>query len=140
VTSKRFARIAGDSNVLASAAVGLAAERVFSATNAPLVVTAEPMLQETLDLLPELAERYGLDLDDVGTNLARLPIRVYQENEYQSHVALAARYLGKRDPTDIPLAALALKLKIPIWSNDDDFRELPSPFYPTALLLKLMGL
>jgi predicted nucleic acid-binding protein len=140
MTSKRFARVAGDSNVLASAAVGLAAERVFSAANAPLVVTAEPMLQETLDLLPELADRYRLDLDDVGANLVRLPIRVYQESEYRSHIALATRYLGKRDPSDIPLAAVALKLRIPIWSNDDDFRELPLPFYPTAVLLKLLGL
>jgi predicted nucleic acid-binding protein len=53
---------------------------------------------------------------------------------------LLAAYLAKRDPTDIPLAALALKLEIPVWSNDRDFEELPLIAYPTAKLLKILGL
>lgn len=53
---------------------------------------------------------------------------------------LLAAYLAKRDSTDIPLAALALKLEIPVWSNDRDFEELPLIAYPTAKLLKILGL
>jgi predicted nucleic acid-binding protein len=48
--------------------------------------------------------------------------------------------VGRRAPKDIPLAALALKLEIPIWSNDRDFEELPLITYPTARLLKILGL
>lgn len=36
--------------------------------------------------------------------------------------------------------ALALKLEIPVWSNDRDFEELPLIAYPTAKLLKILGL
>jgi len=55
-------------------------------------------------------------------------------------VAEAACFLHKRAPSDIPLGALALKLEIPIWSNDHDFEELPLIVYPTARLLKILGL
>ena len=40
----------------------------------------------------------------------------------------------------MPLAALALKLEIPIWSNDHDFEDVPLIVYPTARLLKILGL
>lgn len=59
---------------------------------------------------------------------------------YESHLEEASEYLAKRDPTDIPLATLALKLEIPVWSNDRDFEELPLIAYPTAKLLKILGL
>jgi predicted nucleic acid-binding protein len=65
---------------------------------------------------------------------------VVPESHYRSHLAEARRYLGERDPSDIPLAALAPKLGIPIWSNDRDFEELPLIAYPTARLLRILGL
>jgi predicted nucleic acid-binding protein len=54
-------------------------------------------------------------------------------------VARAAARVFQR-AKDVPLAALALKLEIPIWSNDHDFEELPLIVYPTARLLKILGL
>ncbi len=48
--------------------------------------------------------------------------------------------MAERDPKDVPLAALALKLGIPIWSNDRDFEHFPHGYYPTAKLLKILGL
>lgn len=57
-----------------------------------------------------------------------------------SHVAEARRYLDKRDPDDVALAALALKLGVPIWSNDNDFEELPLEVFPTAKLSKILGI
>lgn len=140
MTSRLFARIAADTNVLVAAAVGAAAARVFSHPHAPLIVTTEVNLQETLEVLPRLAERYGLEPADAEANLIRLPLRAYAEPAYESHLVEARRYLGKRDPTDVPLAALALKLQVPVWSNDHDFEELPQIAYPTARLLKLLGL
>lgn len=52
----------------------------------------------------------------------------------------AERYIGKRDPDDVALLALALKLQIPVWSNDKDFRVAPIQTYPTAVLIKALGL
>ena len=35
----------------------------------------------------------------------------------------AKRRIGKRDPDDVDALALALTLKLPVWSNDNDFEE-----------------
>ena len=139
MTSKLAGRIAADTNVLLAAALGTAAARVFSSSNLR-VVTTETNVQETIRLLPRLSKRYGLEPSSVEANLVRLPLEAFAAPAYESHLEEAARYLAERDPTDIPLAALALKLEIPIWSNDRDFEELPVIAYPTAKLLKILGL
>ncbi len=87
-----------------------------------------------------LAARYRLTRPAVSAQLAALPVEVVPESYYRSHITEARSYLGHRDPSDIPLAALALKLGIPIWSNDRDFEELPLIAYPTARLLRILGL
>lgn len=140
MTSKPFERIAADSNVVLSAAVARAAARVFQRKDLE-IVTTDANYEEVLKHLPALAEQYGLDEDEVAENLRALPLRVYPLAVYFRKVPEATRYLGKRDPKDVPLAALALELQIPIWSNDHDFEVLPGvPLYPTAKLLKVLGL
>jgi predicted nucleic acid-binding protein len=139
VTSGPSGKIAADANVLLSAAVNGAARRVFR-SDALSVVTTEVTLAETKKRLPILATRYRLTRFAVSAQLAALPVDVVPESFYRSSLAEARRYLGQRDPSDIPLAALALKLGIPIWSNDRDFEELPLIAYPTARLLKILGL
>jgi len=62
----------------------------------------------------------------------------YFARDYASHLDEARRYLEWRDPDDVHLAALALKLAIPVWSNDRDLRELPLIVYTTAELLKIL--
>ena len=70
--------------------------------------------------------------------IAGLPVRRYSESEYDSHLDEARKHLNRRDPDDVHLAALALKLGI--WSNDHDFEELPATtVYTTARLLKALG-
>lgn len=139
MTSGLSGRIAADANVLLSAAVSGAARRVFRSDTLS-VVTTEVTLAETKERLPILAAKYRLTRPAVSAQLAALPVEVVPESYYRSHVDEARRYLGRRDPSDIPLAALALKLEIPIWSNDRDFEELPLITYPTARLLKILGL
>ncbi|HIH22695.1 TPA: hypothetical protein HA238_03135 [Candidatus Micrarchaeota archaeon] len=43
------------------------------------------------------------------------------KDEYQEMMAFAEKITP--DPKDVPYIALALKLKIPIWSNDRDLKE-----------------
>lgn len=140
MTSKPLRSVAADSNVLLSAAVGRAARIIFDKARELSVVTTEANLAEVGVYLPVMAKSYGLDLADVEEDLARLPIKIYTKSQYESHLAEAKRYLEKRDPDDVALAALALKLSIPIWSNDKDFRDVPVVLYPTAKLLKVLGL
>jgi predicted nucleic acid-binding protein len=140
VTSKPLRSVAADSNVLLSAAVGHAARRVFERARKLLVVTTEANLTEVQAYLPSMAEAYALDLTEVQEALAALPVKIYSERQYRGRIPQARRYLQKRDPDDVALAALAFKLEIPIWSNDRDFEGLPFDVYPTAKLLKVLGL
>jgi predicted nucleic acid-binding protein len=140
VTSKSLRSVAADSNVLLSAAVGRAARRIFEKMPRLSVVTTESTLAEVRKYLPVMASRYGLDLEQVEEALKLLSIQVFSERHYRTHLPEARKYIEKRDPDDVALAALALKLKIPIWSNDRDFEGLPLDVYPTARLLKLLEL
>jgi predicted nucleic acid-binding protein len=140
VTSRTLKSVAADSNVLLSAAVGHAARRVFERAPRLLVVTTEANLAEVQAYLPSMSEAYGLDLLEVQEALAALPMRLYNVRWYRSRIPEARRYLQDRDPDDVALAALALKLQIPIWSNDRDFEGMPIEIYPTARLLKALGL
>jgi len=89
--------------------------------------------------LPSMSKAYGLDLLEVQEAMAALPMRPYNVRWYRSRIPEARRYLQNRDPDDVALAALALKLQIPIWSNDRDFESMPIEIYPTARLLKALG-
>lgn len=140
MTSKPFERIAADSNVVLSAAVARAAARVFRDARGLQIVTTEANVEEIQRHLPALAQQYELEEDAVIENLRVLPLKIFPAVFYESHISEAARHLGRRAPKDVPLAALALKLQVPIWSNDRDFEELPLIVYPTARLLKVLGL
>ena len=138
MTSKPLRSVAADSNVLLSAAVGHAARRIFEGAPKLVVVTTETNVAEVQTYLPPIAEAYFLDLVELQEAFAALPIRVYGEEQYRALIPRARRYLQDRDPDDVALAALALKLRIPIWSNDRDFEDVPVELYPTARLLKIL--
>lgn len=140
MTSPRPGSVAADSNVLLAAVARRAAWRVFEMLPALVIVTTEDAIAEVKEYLPEFAARYDLDLAVLLDALEVLPVERYSEPDYASHLAEARRYLAARDPDDVGLAALALKLGVPIWSNDNDFKEVPLELLPTAKLLKILGL
>jgi len=138
VTSPNLRSVAADSNVLLSAIAGKAAGRVFSDSKL-VVVTTEENVAEVREYLPEFAAKYGLSAEALREVLEVLPIQVLGKRQYSTHLFEARSLLGDRDPDDVPLAALALKLDIPIWSNDHDFDDFPTGFYTTAKLIKVLG-
>ena len=71
--------------------------------------------------------------------LASLPVIVVERADYGRKVSEAARRLGRRDPDDVDVLALALHLGVPVWSNDDDFREAGVQWFTTAALFKRLG-
>jgi predicted nucleic acid-binding protein len=125
---------------LLGAIAGRAAARVFRECPDILVVTTRVTFGEVRWHLAEFAERYELDIDKLHEITDNLPMVHYGYREYRSHIEEARRYLEYRDPSDVGLAALALKLDVPVWSNDNDFRELPIPVYTTAALLRALGM
>lgn len=137
---RTFSTVAADAMVLMSATVASAAARVIEAcrTRDMTIVTTRDTLAEARKRLPRLAEHYGEDIELLGSVLEALPVTVYDEHVYAARIAEALTLIGKRDPNDVPLLALALALGIPVWSNDRDFEGLPVTYYPTAVLLKLL--
>ncbi|MBI4614513.1 MAG: PIN domain nuclease [Planctomycetes bacterium] len=123
-----------------SAALGRAAQRVFTET-AVAIVTTSVNVAEVREHLPALVKKYGLDLEAVELHLDLLldKVDVFEEDRYAGRLEEARGYLVGRDEDDVPLAALALHEGIPIWSNDRDFEELPLSVYPTSALLRLLG-
>lgn len=110
------------------------------ATTELIVVTTEFNEAEVDEYLPYFAQRYALPEDILSDALALLPVRIYSAREYASHLSAAQRLLSGRDEDDVALAALALKLQIPVWSNDNDYAAFPTGVFTTAKLLKVLGL
>ena len=136
--STRPESVAADSNVLLSAVARRAAARVLDAENLA-IVTTEVTIAEVHEHAAEFAARYDLDLELIHEAIELLPVERFSEESYRSHIPEASGYLAIRDPDDVHIAALALKLQIPIWSNDNDLRELPIEVFTTAELLKILG-
>lgn len=138
MSSPSIRSVAADSNVLLSAVAGRAARRVL-ALEELVVVTTEHNIREILKYLPLFAKRYALPEDLLLQSLALLPVEVHAERSYSGELPVATRLLGSRDKDDIALAALALKLRIPIWSNDRDYEQFPLGCFTTAQLLKILS-
>jgi predicted nucleic acid-binding protein len=65
-----------------------------------------------------------------------LPLSVYDVDSYKSKIRQAKVMIEKRDPNDVHLLALSLKLNCPVWSNDADFAGLGIKVYGTLDLLR----
>ncbi len=133
--SDSLRRIAADSNVLLSAVVGKAALKIFAHAEL-VIVTTQFNVQEVEEYIPQLARKYSMPDKALFIQLQMLPVIRYGKSHYASKVGDAEKYLKGRDSDDVHLGALALKERIPIWSNDRDFERFPVPIYTTARLLK----
>lgn len=63
-----------------------------------------------------------------------------QRSEYEDKLPTARRRIGKRDPDDVDVLALALHLNFAVWSNDNDFEDAGVGWHTTAELLKALGI
>lgn len=138
MTSKFPAKLVVDANVILSAVVGGRASELVWAVSSELV-TAEVTLQEVVRYLPVLAEKAEVPLEVALGALRLLPIKAFPPSFYHSKWVQARKLIGKRDPDDVELLALALKLKSPIWTNDRDFEGLGVEIYATARIGEMVG-
>ena len=132
-------RLAADANVLLSAVVGGRARDVLTHAAVEEVLTTASTLGEVQEYLASLARKRRLALDTVLLAAASLPVTVVQRPAYAAKVAEATRRLGRRDPDDVELLALALSADVPVWSNDNDFEDADVEWYTTAELLKRLA-
>jgi predicted nucleic acid-binding protein len=122
-----------------SAVLGHAALRVF--TQAELsVLTTRGAMQEVRAYLPLVARQFDVLPQALEAQLRLLAVRECEASEYASKLEVAKRALGRRDPDDVDLLALALALEVPVWSNDSDFKAAGVEWYTTARLLRRLGI
>ena len=83
------------------------------------------MIDEILEHIDEISERSGLTKIEVlfFLNILLEYIIVVDESVYADRIEDAYKICKKFDEKDTPFVALAMKLKIPIWSNDKGLKE-----------------
>ena len=133
-------KLAADANVLLSAVLGGRAKVVLSHPKIEGIFTTEVTLSEVEEYVILLARKRRLSLDTLLLAVAALPVAVVERETYARAIVQARRLIGQRDPDDIEILALALHLKIPLWSNDNDFRDTGVEWYTTAELLRRLGI
>ena len=133
-------KLVADANVLLSAVLGGRAKVVLSHPKIEGIFTTEVTLSEVEEYVILLARKRRLSLDTLLLAVATLPVSVVERETYARAVVQARRLIGQRDPDDIEILALALHLKIPLWSNDKDFRDTGVEWYTTAELLQRLGI
>jgi predicted nucleic acid-binding protein len=128
-------RLAADANVLLSALVGGQARRVIGHPSIEEILTPATVMAEVQEYASHLARQKRLPLDVVLLAAATLPVTVIDRALYAEKVLEATRRIGKRDPDDVELLALALHFDLVVWSNDDDFEDANVRWVTTAELL-----
>ena len=142
-SARRIARLVVDANPILSALIRGRARDIFLSPAIAEFATTVKTLHEVLEYIPLLARRAkrmrGIEAD-LYAALAAMPLRVYEPDFYQGQRAEAKRRIAHRDPDDVDVLALALKLNCPLWSNDADFEETGVELYTTAQLLRKLRL
>jgi predicted nucleic acid-binding protein len=129
--------VVADANVLLSAIAGRAAYRVL--TSGLEIHTTEHTWGEVVEYIPEFQERYKRTIEEMAEALAKTPVHIHTRGDYEDKLEEATALIAHIDPEDVDVAALALKLRSPLWSHDDIFKNFPLERYTTAQLIKILG-
>lgn len=130
-------KIAVDANVILSVLIGGKAAKVFTDVKDVEFLTTANIIEEIQEYIPVLAKKKGLDRSTMETSFSLFDVKVITKEVYSSQISIALDLIGKRDPDDVELLALALTLDCPIWSNDNDLKDLKGvKVYTTAVILR----
>jgi len=95
-------------------------------------VGAEALALEIARHIPRLAAKRGLDPALMFAALGVMPVEWMAASEYEDHRAQAEERIAARDPEDWSSVALALKLDLPVWSQDKDLTAAGIPVFTTG--------
>ena len=133
-------RLAADANVLLAAVLGGRARLVLQHPKIREVLSAEATLAEVQEYALILAWKKRLSIDLVLLAVASFPVTIVRRETYANSISEAKRRIGRRDPDDVEILALALHFQIPMWSNDKDFEDAGVEWYTTEDLLRKLGM
>jgi predicted nucleic acid-binding protein len=136
-TSRRPGRLVVDANPILAALLGDQARRIFFEAPIREFAVPELVLSEVREHLPRLALKLGAVPAFLEYALDLLPLRPYPPRAYRDSIAEARRRVERRDPDDVDVLALTLRLEVPLWSNDRDFEGTGIERLTTAQLLRL---
>jgi predicted nucleic acid-binding protein len=129
-------RLAADANVLLSAIIGGRAKLVLFHPEIDEVVTTATVFAEVEEYAAVLGRKKKLSLETLLLAVASLPVSIVAREIYAGAIPKARKRIGKRDPDDVELLALALHFKVPLWTNDNDFEGCGLEWFTTAALLR----
>jgi predicted nucleic acid-binding protein len=133
-------KVVADANVLLSAVLGGRAKLVLNHPRVEAVVTTEGVVREVQEYTILLARKRRLNVDTWLLAAATIPVSIIPEAAYSGATARAKALIARRNADDVNLLALALHLRLPIWSNDNDFEGTGVEWYTTAELLRMLGI
>jgi len=133
-------RLVADANVLLAAVLGGRAKAIVQHPEIEELLTAARAFSEVQEYTVILARKKRLSLDALLLAIAALPVTIVEEAVYASARPRAHKLIGQRDPDDVDVLALVLHLGLPLWSNDNDFKETGIEWYTTAELLQKLGI
>ncbi len=131
-------KLAADANVLLSEVIGGRARLVLTHPQIEELLTTATVFAEVEEYALELGRKRKIAPEALMLAVASLPVSIVAREVYKRSIARAKRAIGRRDPDDIELLALAMHFKIPLWSNDDDFLGCGVQRLTTAELLKML--
>ncbi len=131
-----------DANALLQAAVGGRSLLIFRHLEGKSDFhTTVSAFEEVLEYLPYLSAKKNVALGDTLAALYNLPLKVHTPDIYKETYTKAWNKIHSKDVDDVPLLALALFLKAPIWTNNTKhFKDCGVEFYSTFELFKKLGL
>jgi predicted nucleic acid-binding protein len=96
---------------------------VIASQYGPRCVAPEAIATEIARHIPRLASKRDLDPALLYAALGVMPIDWQAASEYEDHREEAEKRIADRDPDDWPTVALALKLELPVWTQDKDHTD-----------------
>jgi predicted nucleic acid-binding protein len=133
-------KLAADANVLLAAVLGGRAKLILGSAKIDEILAAETTFAEVEEYAAVLARKRRLPIDLLLLAVASLPVTIVEAATYSRSISEAKRRIGRRDPDDVDILALALHFHIPIWSNDKDFEDCGIRLYTTEVLLRELGM
>lgn len=112
-----------DTNQMISALFGGKARQILYSSSFRFVTT-ERKTWEVKRYIPMIAAKTNVPEERVLRAFELFPIVAFQDSFFDEEKNYALELIGKRDPTDADLLALALKLQYPLWSHDHDFQTI----------------
>jgi predicted nucleic acid-binding protein len=114
-------KLAADANVLLAAVLGGRARMILGSPNVEEILTAQSTFAEVEEYAVVLGRKKRLPIDLLLLAVASQPVTIVEPEAYASSISEAKRRIGRRDPDDVDILALAIQFRVPIWCNDKDF-------------------